>query len=112
VSQTDRHVIPHMRWVLFWDEHYQCFIKEVEILLIHSVELIHSLKDILFYNVSIIREEDSNVTIRPRGLLFRSAQDHRLDLLLSERFLQCSKVSRLSSHFFQVQQAGSWDMGP
>jgi hypothetical protein len=90
-----------MRWILlFRDEHYQTLVKEVKVLLIHSVELIDSLKNILFYSVPTMREEDSNVTIWPRGLLFRSVQDHRLDLLLSERFLQSFKIPGLPSQFF------------
>jgi hypothetical protein len=60
-------------------------IKEVEILLIRPIKLVHNPKDIFFYYISTVREKSSNVSIRPRGLLFEGAQHHCPDFLLSER---------------------------
>jgi hypothetical protein len=54
-------------------------------LLIHPIKLVHNPKDIFFYYISTVREKSSNVSIRPRGLLFEGAQHHCPDFLLSER---------------------------
>jgi hypothetical protein len=76
------------RVFLFRDEHHQGLIEEMKILLVHHIKLLHNIKDIFFYDILGVREEDSNITIMPWGLLFRSVHNHSSDLLFSERFFQ------------------------
>jgi hypothetical protein len=77
MGKTDGPVVCYPCGVSFLgNEDNKCLIKEGEPLLVHIVELLNCLYDIIFHNFPTSGEEKPNVAIRPRGLFFGGSHNH------------------------------------